>query len=474
MKTKHHLSFRAMVVMSTVILLVDSRAQAKLVACIGASNTYGYGLVNRATECYPAQMAKILQAFDPTWEVRNLGVNGTCVLQKGTQPYLRQGACSEALACDPDVVAIQLGGNDSVPANWAYKADFLADFLVLIDAFAQLPSRPKIYILSPPPFFPNPYGLNDNIVRSEIDPLIAQLPAYRDVQIIDTYTPLKESRHLLLADGVHFTPDGARFVAEIVGSTILGMRGTPDVTGDGKVDIQDLLILIGHWGQPEPTLDLAPPPFGDGMVDANDLEALMSYWGREIGDPTLAAHWKLDEADGMTASDSAGGRDGTVVGIVAWQPDGGAVGGALEFGGTTFVTADFVLNPGKGPFSVLAWVKGGGPGQSLVAQTGSVNWLTANAQGALTTGLSKGGPSGVGLSSQEVITDGDWHRVAFTWDGVNRRLYVDGLVAAEDVHDKLADSYGRLTLGSATYMVPGTFWQGLMDDVRIYNRVVLP
>ncbi len=245
-----------------------------------------------------------------------------------------------------------------------------------------------------------------------------------------------------------------------------------DFNGDGKVDIKDLLRLIESWRKYDPSVDIGPTPLGDGVVDEKDLEVLMDSWGKQVQDGTLVAHWKLDEAEGMTASDSAGGHNGTVVGIAAWQPAGGTVGGALEFNGTTFVAADFVLNPGKAPFSVLAWVKGGGPGQTLVSQTGGVNWLTANAQGALTTELSKGGRSGVGLSSPVVITDGDWHRIAFTWDGVNRRLYVDGILAAEDVHDKLADSYGKLTLGSAKNMAPGTFWKGLIDDVRIYNRAV--
>lgn len=41
---------------------------------------------------------------------------------------------------------------------------------------------------------------------------------------------------------------------------------------------------------------------------------------------------------------------------------GGAVDGALEFNGATFVAAGYVLSPSDGPFSVLAWVKGGAPG----------------------------------------------------------------------------------------------------------------
>ncbi|OHB66369.1 MAG: hypothetical protein A2Y77_14695 [Planctomycetes bacterium RBG_13_62_9] len=470
------MNLRTLIVMIAVIVLMGSSAQAKLVACIGASNTYGYGLANRASECYPAQMARILQAFDPTWEVRNFGVNGTCVRQKGSLPYIRQGACDEARACHPDVVVIQLGGNDSVAANWVYRSDFLADFLVLIDAFAQLPSRPQIYVQSPPPFFSNPYGLNDNVVRSEIDPLITQLPAYRNVQIIDTYTPLKESRDLLQADGVHFTPEGARFVAEIVGWTILGMCGTPDFTGDGKVDIQDLLILIEHWRQAEPSLDIAPPPFGDGMVDANDLEALMAYWGCEVEDPALAAHWKLDETQGQIAADSAGVCDGTLVGSPVWQPAGGRIGGALQLGAVgDCVKTPFVRSPSQGAFSVFVWVKGGAPGQVVLSQAGGVNWLMADATGgALMTELRDEGRMSKSLSSQAVITDGNWHRVGLVCDGSSRILYVDDAVAAEDPEGPLAGSMAGLYIGAAGKPAANSYWKGFIDDVRIYDRAVKP
>jgi len=57
---------------------------------------------------------------------------------------------------------------------------------------------------------------------------------------------------------------------------------TADFTGDGKVDIEDWTILIEHWGQDEPSVDIAPPPFGDGIVDDKDLELLMRYWQAEL------------------------------------------------------------------------------------------------------------------------------------------------------------------------------------------------
>jgi hypothetical protein len=250
---------------------------------------------------------------------------------------------------------------------------------------------------------------------------------------------------------------------------------SPDFNGDGMVDISDLLRLIESWGQNDPSVDIAPPPFGDGVVDRKDLEALMSYWGQEIPDPSLVAYWRLDEAEGMIASDSAGGHDGTVIGVPAWQSGGGVMDGALEFDGTTFVATDSVLNPSDGAFSVFAWVKGGAPGQAVLSQQAGANWLLSDpTAGALSAELKSGGRSAKVLYSDAIITDGLWHRVGFAWDGSNRRLYVDDVLVAEDTQQGLAACYGGLQIGCGRDMAAGTFWSGLIDDIRIYKRAVKP
>jgi len=250
-----------------------------------------------------------------------------------------------------------------------------------------------------------------------------------------------------------------------------------DFDGDGKVDGKEVLILAQHWGQSNRLLDIGLSPMGDGVIDVNDLSALAGYIGQEVNDPTLIAHWALDESSGMFAADSVGGNNATVMGNATWQPSGGKIGGALAFDGKDdfAMSGEPVLDPAKGAFSALAWIKGGNPGQTILSQGNGVNWLTADAStGALATELSKGGRAVSKLSSQAVITDGNWHRIAFVWDGMNRRLYVDSVLAGEDAQDSLAASPGNLFLGASKTMAPGTFWSGLIDEVRIYNRVVEP
>jgi len=251
---------------------------------------------------------------------------------------------------------------------------------------------------------------------------------------------------------------------------------TPDFNGDGNVDIQDLLRLIESWGTDDPMVDIAPPMFGDGIVDALDLELLMSYWEQELDDPTLIAHWSLDEAQGVIAYDDAADCDGTLMGGPVWQPDGGAVAGALQLDGIDdYVVTGTAPNPEGGAFSVLTWIKGGAPGQVILSQMGKVNWLSTDPlRGTLMTELTIVGRNGRSLNSEAIITDGDWHRIGFVWDGSYRRLYVDGIVVAEDIQDGLQGSNNGLYIGAGQMMQPGSFWSGLIDDVRIYNRVMPP
>ena len=253
-----------------------------------------------------------------------------------------------------------------------------------------------------------------------------------------------------------------------------------DFNRDGIVDIEDLLRLIESWGLDDPMCDIAPRPSGDRVVDELDLELLMSYWGQPIDDPTLISHWALDEAEGTVAYDSAGVNDAFVIGEPVWQPEDDKIGGALAFDGIDdYAFAQQDLNPANGPFSVFAWIKGGAPGQAIISHangTGSgETWLGMDAMsGCLMTGLV---PPPVGrvitqpLEAQAVITDGLWHHVGFVWDGSYRALYVDGTEVAKDINAlaPLKSSNGGLYIGTGKNLDAGTFFSGLIDDVRIYN-----
>ena len=458
--------------LALVLSLAASAADAKLVACVGDSITYGSGIADSAHDSYPAQLGPLLREFDPRWQTQNFGVSGATLLRSGDKPYVQQAAFNQALTAKPDVVVIKLGTNDSKSWNWVHKDDFVSDYLYLIDAFAQLPSAPEIWICKPVPAFSDNFGITNAVIRDEILPLIDQIAQQRNVGVIDLYTALGGAS-ALFPDGIHPNAQGAGIIAEVVHHMIVGVKTLPDFDGSAKVDFMDLLTLTRHWLQSEPAFDIAPPPYGDGIVNDTDLAALGKYWLREIG---LVAHWQLDEAEGDVAHDSAGGSDGTVRGGPLWQSEGGAIGGALQLDGLDdYISTPFVVNPSEGPLSIFAWVKGGAPGQVVISQTAGANWLLMDQQeGKLAAELKDPSRFGHPLSSQTVITDGNWHRIGFVWDGFNRMLYVDDAEAARDTQYRLAGSEGGLYIGTGQGLDSGSFWSGLIDDVRIYKRAVLP
>jgi hypothetical protein len=257
-----------------------------------------------------------------------------------------------------------------------------------------------------------------------------------------------------------------------------------DFTGDGRVDGKDVLSMARRWDQGDLTFDIGPMPWGDNSVDVEDLKALAGYIGEEVTDPTLIAHWALDETEGDVAHDNVGGNDGTVTGDAGWQPEGGSVGGALELDGIDdSVLIDLILNPDEGAFSLLAWIKGGAPGQVIVSQAdakiGRLNypgcsWLGFDAVGALTTDLV--GSESASATSEVIITDGRWHRVALVWDKPSKTstLHVDGLEIGDHLRPTLPEAYGGLQIGVGRSAEPKTLFTGLIDDVRIYNRAVKP
>ena len=170
--------------------------------------------------------------------------------------------------------------------------------------------------------------------------------------------------------------------------------------------------------------------------------------------------------------------DAVVVGEALWERRAGHIDGALLLEGVgSYVSTPFILDSTEPPFSVFAWIKGGEPGQCIVSQSGGADWLASDAvTGHLSTSLSP--PTGrlpiPSLISDIVITDGNWHRVGLVWDGVNRILYVDNIEVAQETVGHPALTGGDLYIGAGSDLGPGTFWSGLIDDVQVYDRAVIP
>ena len=248
-----------------------------------------------------------------------------------------------------------------------------------------------------------------------------------------------------------------------------------DFNGDGIVDASDMCVIIDNWHADYSLCDIGPMPWGDGIVDVQDLIVLAEHLFENVDDPTLVAHWALDETEGMTAGDVVGNNDGFAIGGPSWLPTDGMVDGAVELDGVDdFISTPAVVNPADGPFSLFAWIGGGAPGQVIVAQQVISDWLSLDAEGRLMTNIKCGGRSAGPLLSEAVITDGQWHRVGLVWDGSKRTLVVDGVAVAEDIQTTLESSDRGLYIGVGADFSGDSFFSGLIDDVRIYNRAVKP
>ena len=468
----------AWVVVALVLGGLAVTAHAKLIACVGDSITYGSGIADRAKDSYPSQLQRILRQYDSTWEVQNFGVSGATLLSRGDKPYVRETAYSSAQACNPDIVIIKLGTNDSKPQNWQYKGDYVSDYESMIDVFRALPSKPQVWVCKPVPAFYVNFGIRPEVIRDEILPMIEQISREKNAPVIDLYTALLDHGNLF-PDGIHPNAEGAGLMAQTIAPFLLGVRFLPDVNHDGVLNFVDFARLALLWRQSDPLLDVAPVPNGDGVVNSLDLAGLARFW---MAYPGLTVHWTLDETEGEVARDSLGRFNGALHGSPLWQPAQGRMGGAMELDGVDdYISTGNVLNPGDGPFTVFVWVKGGWPGQVILSQsnktgTGEV-WLGTDAlTGAVMTRLTDGSRTTQPLVSSTVVTDGAWHCLGLVWDGSGRHLYVDNKEVAADKRklNALRSSNADFYFAAGKDLEPGAFWSGLLDDIRVYGRAVMP
>jgi hypothetical protein len=256
-----------------------------------------------------------------------------------------------------------------------------------------------------------------------------------------------------------------------------------DLNSDGIVDAADMCVMVDHWGTDNSLCDIGPMPWGDGIVNVEDVKILAEHLFEEIFPLGLVAYWKLDEIEGNIAQDSISDNHGILYGKPLWQPQSGRKGGALGLDGIDdYVKTGSVLNPADSTFSVFAWMKGGTPGQVMISQADGVDgtgeiWLGIDmSDGQLMTGLRP--PSGRSptppMVSDAVITDGQWHHVGLIVTSYQvRELYTDGKKVAYDTQPvELPSSDGGMYIGTDKTLDAITFFFGLIDDVRIYNKAL--
>lgn len=193
------------------------------IACIGASITYGHGIDQREQYAFPIQLQRLL---GKGYTVTNYGVSGTTLLRQGDHPYWNTAQYQSALASQPDVVIIDLGGNDSKLINRTRLDPFEADYSALIQSFRQLPSHPRIVLLLPiPAYLADTTQINDRVIVRDIIPRIQWVAYQEKVEVVDMHALFIDKENLL-PDMIHPNAEGAAIYAKRLAALLKAKRDT--------------------------------------------------------------------------------------------------------------------------------------------------------------------------------------------------------------------------------------------------------
>jgi hypothetical protein len=209
----------------------------------------------------------------------------------------------------------------------------------------------------------------------------------------------------------------------------------------------------------------------------------------------LIVYYPFDETAGKTASDNSNNNnDGELMGSAAWALNEGKIEGSLRLdGGDGSVVddngADYIN--GLEAFSASIWVKSdsvphdrgifiakdpAGGDDSFTLRYDSAGWKVPAATSVIKAGFTTTG-GGIQYESADNTQTTEWQHLLVTWSSGNKlALYIDGKLDEpqynNDVREGSISTATKLIIGKGGKDNGGTSWIGLIDEVRIYDRVL--
>lgn len=227
--------------------VVHSADRPIKVACVGNSITYGSGIANPSKNSYPAQLQQYLGTH---YHVRNFGVSARTLMKKGNNPYIHTAEYKQSLDFEPDIVLIKLGTNDSKLVNRVHlESDFKADYAELIASYQNLPSKPRIVLLTPVRCYLGEDEFSTQSYLNVIIPALQELAITKKCEIINLHSlfnPTWESH--IMPDKLHPSSIGAGMIAHKVGRYLTYPSNAPDAVNKLPYAIDETFNFHGYKG----------------------------------------------------------------------------------------------------------------------------------------------------------------------------------------------------------------------------------
>ncbi len=212
--------------------------------------------------------------------------------------------------------------------------------------------------------------------------------------------------------------------------------------------------------------------------------------------------YRFDEGSGTMTADSTGANTGTLIGTTkpTWILPGKTGAAALSFNGdgvyksTSSQSAVQVNNLATvlgGTATLTAWIKttqsntNSGPalwnapaiaGVEVAGSSNDIRWGYLDPTGHIGVGAGN-----TGLVSTSAVNNGQWHHVAFTRDAATGmvQIFVDGALQTSGTSETGIKSAPFRLIGAQVDLASdgsttqgNTFFNGQLDEVRIYNQVL--